>query len=126
MVQAHLPVLGLELQQHGVLLLILLALVSVLGLLDALLSLDAVILGKGALVAGAAGMGEEVRADGLDAPLGGTRQLANGFEVLVGTPALSEGRQRQFNRSDGSHDYRLKDMANNGEEGKKRGSLETT
>lgn len=69
-------------------------------------------------------MGEEVRANRLDASLGGTRQLANGLEVLVGTPALSEGRQRQFNRSDGSHDYRLKDMANNGEE--ERSSLETT
>lgn len=102
---SHLPVLGLTGEEHGVLVLRLLALLAILNLLGALLSLDAVILGKGALVAGTTGVGEEVRADRLDAAQGGAGQLANGLEVLFAAPALSEDRQRQLNRSDGSHSF---------------------
>lgn len=69
----NLPVLGLALKHHGVLGLALVALIAILDLLGALLGLNAVILGKGALVAGSSGVGEEVRADRLDAALGGLR-----------------------------------------------------
>lgn len=102
---AYLPVLGLSRQHHGVLGLAHLALVGVLDLLGALLGLDAVILGKGALVAGAAGVGKEVRADGLDAALRGAGQLANGLEVLVGGPALRQDRQGQGVWRGGGHFY---------------------
>jgi hypothetical protein len=40
-----------------------------------------------------AGVGQEVRADGLDVTAGGSRKLADGLEVLVGGPAGREGRQ---------------------------------
>jgi hypothetical protein len=38
-------------------------------------------------------VGQEVRADGLDVAAGGSRELADGLEVLVGRPAGREGRQ---------------------------------
>lgn len=102
---SYLPVLGLSLEHHGVLGLAHLALIGVLDLLGALLGLDAVILGKGALVTGTAGVGEEVRADGLDASLRGARELANGLEVLVCAPALREDRQRQSVGCNRGHFY---------------------
>lgn len=40
-----------------------------------------------------AGVGQEVRADGLDVAASGSRKLADGLEVLVGGPAGREGRQ---------------------------------
>lgn len=100
----YLPVLGLQLQQHRVLSLALLAIVEVLDLLGALLGLDPVVLGKGSLVTGSAGVGQEVRANRLDAALDSTRELADGLEVLFGAPALGESRQREGdNLRDGSH-----------------------
>ena len=99
----YLPVLGLTLEQHWVLRLAHLTLVSVLDVLGLLLSLDTVILGKGTLMASTAGMGEEVGANGLDAALSSTGELTNGLEVLVSGPALREARQRQGNCRDRSH-----------------------
>jgi hypothetical protein len=93
MAGTYLPVLGLTLQQHGVLGLADVALVAVLDLLGALLSLDAVILGEGTLVASTTGVSKEVRANGLDASLDGAGELADGLEVLFGTPALREDGQ---------------------------------
>lgn len=98
-----LPVLGLALQHHGILGLADLAIIVLLNVLGALLGLDAVILGKGALVAGAAGVGEEVRADGLDGALRGGADLADGLEVLFGGPARGEDRQRPGDDGGGSH-----------------------
>ena len=40
-----------------------------------------------------AGVGQEVRADGLDVAASGSRELADSLEVLVGRPAGREGRQ---------------------------------
>lgn len=120
----YLPVLGLGLEHHGVLLFVLLAVVGGLGLLGILLGLDAVILRKGALVASTAGVGEEVRANRLNGALGGTRQLANGLEVLFGAPALREDRQRQLNRGDGSHCFCC-ERCGNGWGGEKRLSYKT-
>lgn len=40
-----------------------------------------------------AGVGQEVRADGLDVAASGSRELADSLEVLVGGPAGREGRQ---------------------------------
>lgn len=40
-----------------------------------------------------AGVGQEVRADGLDVAAGSSRELADSLEVLVGGPAGREGRQ---------------------------------
>ena len=40
-----------------------------------------------------ASVGQEVRADGLNAATSGSRKLANSLEVLVGRPAGREGRQ---------------------------------
>lgn len=88
--QPHLPVLGLQLQHHGVLRLADVALVAILDLLGILLRLDAVVLGKGAVVARAARVGEEVRPDGLNAALRGARELADGLEVLVAAPARGQ------------------------------------
>jgi len=56
--------------------------------------LYAVIFGEGALVAGTARVGEEVRAHGLDAALGGGCDLADGLEVFLGDPSLRERRER--------------------------------
>lgn len=53
---SYLPVLGLTLKHHGVLRLADLPCILLLDVLSTLLGLDAVILGKGALVAGAAGV----------------------------------------------------------------------
>lgn len=89
--------------QHGVLGLALFALIDILNLLGALLSLDAVILGESALVAGSSSVGEEVRSDGLDASLDSLRELANGLEVLLGAPSAGEGGQRQGTDSYGCH-----------------------
>lgn len=46
-------------------------------------------------MAGTAGVGEEVRANRLDAALHSIGQLADSFEVLVGAPAGGQDRQRQ-------------------------------
>lgn len=86
----NLPVLGLTLKKHSILRLAHVALVIVLDLLGALLSLDAVILGKGALVAGSSGVGEEVRADRLDAALDSLRELAEGLEIFLGSPSAGK------------------------------------
>lgn len=99
----HLPVLGLALEHHGVFRLADFAVVEVLDLLGALLGLDAVILGEGALVAGTTGVGEEVRANGLDAALDSAGQLTNGLEILVGRPALREDWKRQLGGGGGCH-----------------------
>lgn len=97
----NLPVLGITLEHHGVLGLADIAVVVLLDLLGALLGLDSVILGEGALVAGTAGVCQEVRADRLDCALrralGG--ELANRLEVFFGSPALREGRKRNSNKS---------------------------
>lgn len=100
----YLPVLGLQLKHHGVLSLALLAIVHILDLLSALLGLDSVILGKGALVAGSAGVSQEMRSNRLDAALDSTRELANGLEVLIGTPTLGQGgKGKSDNLRSGSH-----------------------
>lgn len=83
----YLPVLGLTLEHHGVLRLADLPGILLLDVLGTLLGLDAVILGEGALVAGAAGVCEEVRADGLDGALCGGGDLADRLEVLVSGPS---------------------------------------
>lgn len=88
--RSHLPVLGLALQHHGILGLALLALVVLLDLLSALLGLDAFILGEGPLVPRSPGVGEEVRADGLDGPLRRGRDGADGLEVLLCGPARGQ------------------------------------
>ena len=97
----NLPVLGVAREHHGVLGLAEVALVILLDVLGTFLGLDTVILGEGALVAGATGVGEEVRADGLDGALGSLilGNLADGLEVLLGGPALREGRERKGNHS---------------------------
>lgn len=100
---AYLPVLGLALEHHGVFGLADLAIVDVLDLGSALLGLNAVILGEGALVAGTAGVGKEVRADRLDGALGSARDLANGLEVLVGVPAIGKAGEREIDGSNASH-----------------------
>lgn len=99
----YLPVLGLALEQHRVLGLADLAVVGILDVLGLLLGLDPVVLGEGALVPGAAGVGEEVGAHGLDAALRGAREVADGLEVLLRGPALGEDRQRQRHCRYGSH-----------------------
>jgi hypothetical protein len=95
-VDTHLPVLGVALQHERVLGLADLARVVVLDLLDVLLGLDALVLGEGALVALAAGVGEESRADGLDFELGGGREAADGLELLVGGPLAGQDGQREL------------------------------
>lgn len=52
-------------------------------------------------MAGTAGMGQEVGTDGLEGALGGTAELADGLDVLLGSPALREGEERGW-YSDGS------------------------
>lgn len=90
---SYLPVLGFTLKHHRVLRLTDLARVLLLDVLGTLLGLDAVILGEGALVAGAAGVSEEVRANGLDRALGRGSDLADGLEVLVSGPSFWEDGQ---------------------------------
>ena len=114
--QPHLPVLSLTLQQQRVL-----GLVNVIGvvLLDALdigLCLDAVVFGEGALVSllqkepslvmhtnvvnsetYSAGIGQEVRANRLNIAVVCLAQLADGFEVLLTSPALGQDGQWQRN-----------------------------
>lgn len=99
----NLPVLGLTLKHHGILRLADLAIVLLLDLLGALLGLDTVILGEGALVAGTTGVGEEVRADGLDGALRRGADLADGLEVLLGGPALGEDWERTGDNGGGRH-----------------------
>lgn len=90
---AYLPVLGVARQHHRVLGLADLASIVLLDLLDVLGRLDALILGKGTLVAPPAGVGQEVRANRLDVPAGGGREMADSLEVLVSRPARRQGRQ---------------------------------
>src|SRR4051794_35340911 len=96
---ANLPVLGLALEHHGILRLADVAIVVLFDILGALLSLYPIILREGALVAGAAGVREEVRSDGLNRPLRRVVlcDLSEELEVLVGGPTLWEGRQRESN-----------------------------
>lgn len=105
MLDSYLPVFGLKLKHHRVLRLAQIALVAILDLLGALLSLDTVILGESTLVAGSSGVGEEVRSNGLDASLNSLGKLTNGLEVLLGTPAAGESGQRQRNDGSGCHGY---------------------
>jgi len=93
----YLPVLGVASEQHRILRLADVAFVVLLDLLGALLGLYPIILGEGALVAGTAGVGQEVRADRLDGALCGMvlGDLADGLEVLLGSPALGEGGEGQ-------------------------------
>lgn len=101
---SYLPVLGLTLQHHGVLGLADLAGILLLDVLGTLLSLDAVVLGEGTLVAGTTGVSEEVRADGLDCPLGRGGNLADGLEILLGGPSLWEDGQSASHKSCVRHD----------------------
>lgn len=91
----YLPILGIALQHQWVLGLRDLAIVLVLDLLGSLLGLDAVVLRESALVALSAGVGEEVRADGLDAALGRGGKVTNSLEILVGGPARRQDRKRE-------------------------------
>ena len=99
----YLPVLGLTLEHHGVLGLALVADITIFDVLGTLLSLDTVVLGEGALVAGSSSVGEEVRTDRLDASLSSLRKLADSLEVLIGSPATGEGGERECHSSYGSH-----------------------
>lgn len=87
---SHLPVLGFALQHHGILGLALLALLVLLDLLGTFLSLDTIILGKGPLVSRSTGVGEEVRANGLDGSLDRGGDGADGLEVLLCGPARGQ------------------------------------
>ena len=91
--KTNLPVFGFAGEHHGVLRLRNFAIVLVLRFLNILLGLDTLILREGAVVTLATGVGQEVRANRLHVPLGGSRQSTNRFEVLVGTPALRQGGQ---------------------------------
>lgn len=102
-VDIYLPVLGLALEHHRVLRLALIADVAILDVLGALLSLDTVILRESALVAGTAGVGEEVRSNRLDGSLSSLSELADGLEVLVGSPAAGKGGKGEGHSSHGSH-----------------------
>lgn len=90
MTATYLPVLGFPLQHHRVLGLADVTVLLLLDILGALLGLYAVILRECALVTGPAGVGEEVRSNRLDGPLSGGAELADGLEVLLGRPALTE------------------------------------
>lgn len=48
-------------------------------------------------------MGQEVRANRLEVPLGGSGDGANGLEVLIGTPARRQGRESNVDGLNGSH-----------------------
>ena len=93
--RTNLPILCIALQHHHVLGLANIAVVVLLNLLGPLLCLYPVILGEGTLVAGAAGMGKEVRPDGLDRPLRSMvlRDLSKRLEVFFSRPSLRKGRQ---------------------------------
>lgn len=90
MIISYLPILGIAGEHHWILRLADLSCIVILDLLDILLGLDAVILGKGTLVTGTAGVGEEVRTNRLDAALSCGRELANSLEVFFGRPALGK------------------------------------
>ena len=68
--ETHLPVLCLTLKHHRVLSFADLSRIVILDLLDVLLGLDALSLGKGSLVSLSSSVGEEVRADRLNGTLG--------------------------------------------------------
>lgn len=53
-----------------------------------------------------AGMGEEVRANGLDIALGGSSKSANGLEVLVGSPTCGQDGEREVDLN-GRHDEQV-------------------
>ena len=97
-----LPVLALALEHHGVLSLADLAIVLGLDLLGGVGGLDTLILGEGALVSLSAGVGEEVRANGLDGAVLGGGDARDGLEVLLGSPAAGERRKGRVDL-DGSH-----------------------
>lgn len=87
---SYLPVPGLELKQHRVLRLAHVTLITILNLFGALLGLDAIILGKGALVAGSSSVSEEMRTNRLDAALNSLGELANSLEVLLSAPVAGK------------------------------------
>jgi hypothetical protein len=99
----YLPVFGIS-QEHGwVFSFTDLPAVIVLNLLCVLLSLDAIIFGKGALVTGSASVGEEVRTNWLDAALGSRREFANCLEVLLSRPPLRKDWEGEVYVGVGSH-----------------------
>jgi hypothetical protein len=67
------------------------------------LGLDTVVLRESTLVAGSSSVGEEVRADRLDASLSSLRELANSLEVLVGSPVAGKGGEWKCHSSHRSH-----------------------
>jgi hypothetical protein len=99
----YLPVLGITLEHQRVLRLAVVFLVVLLDLLGGLLGLDAVILGEGALVAGTAGVGQEVRANGLDGALGRRGDGGDGLEVLLSRPSLGQSQDWARHGSCGGH-----------------------
>lgn len=99
----YLPVLGLTLKHHGVLRLALVADIAIFDILGALLGLDSVVLRESTLVTGPSSVGEEVRADRLDASLSSLRELANSLEVLLGSPAARKNGKGECHSSHRSH-----------------------
>jgi hypothetical protein len=101
--RTYLPVLGISQEHRWVFRLADLTSIIVLHLLGVFLSLNAIIFGEGALVTGSAGVGEEVRTNGLDAALGSCGEAANCFEVLLYRPSLREDGERKVDVCVGSH-----------------------
>jgi hypothetical protein len=99
----YLPILGLTLKHHGILRLALVANIAIFDILGTLLGLDAIILRESTLVTGSSSVGEEVRADRLDASLSSLRRLANSLEVLIGSPAAGKGGKGECHSSHRSH-----------------------
>lgn len=88
----YLPVLGLSLKHDRVLWFTDLAIVQVLDLLHIFRSLDALILGEGALMSLSAGMCQEVWANRFDFAEDGSGERAYGFKVFLTRPALWQDR----------------------------------
>lgn len=101
--ETNLPVLGLAGEHHGILRLRDLSIILIFCLLDIMLSLDALILREGAVVTLATSVSQEVRANRLQVPLGGSGQSTNRLEVLVSTPALRQGGQGHFDSLHSGH-----------------------
>jgi hypothetical protein len=101
--ETYLPILGIS-QEHGWIFSFTdLTTVIILHLLGVLLGLDAIIFGKGALVASSASVGEEVRSNWLDAALRGCGELANCLEILLSRPTLWKDREREIDVGVSSH-----------------------
>lgn len=117
------PVASFSGQHDGVLGLGDIIIAIILGLLDIVLGLDALILGECAVVTFlgsqyavhspkqgrkqlrtyTASMGQKVRADRLQGALGGLGYRTNGLEILFGIPAPRKGRERDIDNLGGSH-----------------------